>query len=530
MSANLVSLLPEIVLTLAGVAIMLVEPVLPVTASRKPLGWFAIFSTLAAAGATWFQLTQVGAAGVLRAFSGTLEVSTYSVFFHFVIAGVVLVTLLGSLDYFDGSPAPDGSHRSGHAGEYFALVLFGTVGMMLMTSAVELLVVFIGLEISSITTYILCGFRKGQATGSESSIKYFLLGSFATAFFLYGIALSFGATGSTDIAAIAAGLATTATPRLAFLAVAMLVIGLGFKVSAAPFHVWTPDVYQGAPAPVVGLMSTAPKAAAFAVLLRILFSGFHALEPRWSVLMWIVAALSMCVGNLGALRQRDVKRMLAYSSIAHAGYLLVAFTAFPRDGVAAAMFYTAAYAAMNVGAFACLTAVSGYEEGARTLDDFTGLALRRPVVSALLAFFLLSLIGIPFTGGFFGKFYVFAAALHAGRVWLAVVGLLNSGVACFYYLRLLAAMYSRPASEAARSSAAAADLAPQSYLAESGSAAHPRPTFAGPVSVPAGIGLGLAAVATLLLGILPGHALSLAQHGAAASLEATHSTTTEAAR
>src|ERR1035441_2367968 len=190
--------------------------------------------------------------------------------------------------------------------------------------------------------------RKTEVAASESSIKYFLLGSFATAFFLYGIALAFGATGSTSIAAIAAGLGSSATPRMAFLALAMMIVGLGFKVSAAPFHVWTPDVYQGAPAPVVGLMSTAPKAAAFAVLLRITFSGFPAMQHRWSLLIWGIAALSMTIGNLGALMQRDVKRMLAYSSIAHAGYLLVAFTAFPQDGIAAACFYTASYAAMNV--------------------------------------------------------------------------------------------------------------------------------------------------------------------------------------
>ena len=230
---------------------------------------------------------------------------------------------------------------------------------------------------------------------------------------------------------------------MAFLALAMMIVGLGFKVSAAPFHVWTPDVYQGAPAPVVGFMSTAPKAAAFAVLLRITFTGFPAMQHRWAVLMWVLAALSMTIGNLGALLQTDVKRMLAYSSIAHAGYLLVAFTAFPSWGIAAACYYTAAYAAMNVGAFAVITQASGYNETLRTIDDFRGLATRRPVLAALLAFFLLSLIGIPFTGGFFGKFYVFSAALQAGNVWLAVVGLLNSGVACFYYLRLLAAVYAQ---------------------------------------------------------------------------------------
>jgi NADH-quinone oxidoreductase subunit N len=270
----------------------------------------------------------------------------------------------------------------------------------------------------------------------------------------------------------------------------MIIIGIGFKVSAAPFQVWTPDVYQGAPAPVVGLMSTAPKAAAFAVLLRILFSGFPTYEHRWAALIWIIAALSMFVGNLGALLQRDVKRMLAYSSIAHAGYLLVAYTAFPTDGIASACFYTAAYAAMNVGAFTVITQLSGYNERARTIDDYTGLALKRPVLAATLAFFLLSLIGIPFTGGFFGKFYVFSAALHSGNVWLAVIGLFNSGIACFYYLRLLAALYTRPAHDTERIDVSS------------------------PVTIPAAIALTFTAVATLLLGIAPNRILGLAQRSA----------------
>src|SRR5258708_1391841 len=237
---------------------MLAEPCLKPASSRKPLGWIAILGTLLSGGASWVQ-TYFATDHALYAFSNTIQVDTFSIFFHLLIAAVVLVTLLGSLDYFDG--------HATHAGEYFALVLFGAVGMMLMTCSVELLMVFIGLEISSISTYILPGMRKGQATASESSIKYFLLGSFATAFFLYGIALAFGATGSTNISAIAAGLGGSTTPTLALTALAMMLIGLGFKVSAAPFHVWTPDVYQGAPAPVVGLMSTAPKAAAFAGLL-----------------------------------------------------------------------------------------------------------------------------------------------------------------------------------------------------------------------------------------------------------------------
>lgn len=481
MSTNIVALLPEYILTIVGVLIMLAEPLLPPTASRKPLGWLAILGTVAAGVASWYQLHL----GTLSAFSGTIQINAFSIFFHLLISSIVLVTLLISLDYFEGE------HR--HSGEYFALIAFSAVGMMLMACATELLVVFVGLEISSIATYIMCGFRKGHATGAESSIKYFLLGSFATAFFLYGIALAFGATGSTSIAAIAQGLSTTATPRLAFLALAMILIGLGFKVSAAPFHVWTPDVYQGAPSPVVGFMSTAPKAAAFAVLLRITFSAFGPMQHRWAILMWILAALSMTIGNLGALLQRDVKRMLAYSSIAHAGYILVAFTAFQSDGVAAACFYTASYAAMQVGAFAVITQVTGYNEQIRTTDDYTGLALRRPLLAAFLALFLISLIGIPFTGGFFGKFYVFSAAIHANNIWLAVIGLLNSGVACFYYLRLLAALYARPATETAR----------------------PAPIRS--LTVTAGVGLTLAAAATLVLGIFPGHFLNLAQRASAST-------------
>jgi NADH-quinone oxidoreductase subunit N len=478
MSPNVLALLPEIILTITGVLIMLAEPLLPAGSSRKPLGWLAILGTLAGGLASWYQLSF----GTMHAFFGTIQVDTFSVFFHLLISAIVLVTLLSSVDYFEG--------HATHAGEYFALVLFGAVGMMLMTCSVELLMVFVGLEISSISTYIMAGFRKGQASATESSIKYFLLGSFATAFFLYGIALAFGSTGSTRIDAISLGLAHTATPTLAVLALALIIIGIGFKVSAAPFHVWTPDVYQGAPAPVVGLMSTAPKAAAFAVLLRILFTGFPSYEPRWAGLIWIIAALSMFIGNLGALMQRDVKRMLAYSSIAHAGYLLVAYTAFPADGIASACFYTAAYAAMNVGAFTVITQIGGYNENARTIDDYAGLALKRPILAAALGLFLLSLIGIPFTGGFFGKFYVFSAALHAGNVWLGVIGLLNSGIACFYYLRLLAAIYTRPTTENDRISAAAR------------------------ISIPAAAAIAITAAATLWLGIAPNRVLGLAQQSA----------------
>ena len=470
-------ILPEILLTLTGVLVMLIEPLLSVKASRKPLGLLAVVGTLAALAASAYQL-QLPAG---TAFFGTVQSDAFSVFFHFVIGGIVLVTLLVSLDYFEG--------HTTYVGEYYALVLFGAVGMMLMTSSVELLMVFISLEISSISTYILAGYRKRSATSPEASIKYFLLGSFATAFFLYGIALCFGATGSTNLFDIAQGVASGASPLLLTVAFGMMLIGLGFKVSLAPFHVWTPDVYEGAPAPVVGLMSTAPKAAAFAVLLRICYGAYGTMTHVWMPLIWIVAILSMTVGNLGALTQRNVKRMLAYSSIAHAGYLLVAFTSLAAMGIAAASFYAAAYAAMNVGAFAVLGYLSGFDEKRTNLSDYAGIARRHPVASAAMAIFLISLIGIPFTAGFFGKFYVFTAALNSGNAWLAVLGLLNSGVAAFYYLRLLAQMYMLPAEPA---------LQPDTI--------HARAGFV--------LGVSILVLAVFGLGIFPNRALSLARAGA----------------
>jgi NADH-quinone oxidoreductase subunit N len=274
-------------------------------------------------------------------------------------------------------------------------------------------------------------------------------------------------------------------------ALALMLVGILFKVSAAPFHVWTPDVYEGAPSPVVALLSTAPKAAAFALLLRVVYEMFPSLHLLWSPLLWIVAALSMTVGNLAALRQQNVKRMLAYSSIAHAGYLLAAFAGLGTSGIAAASFYIAAYAAMNVGIFAVITLVSGYDEQLPFVEDFRGLIYRSPLLGGLLIFFLISLVGIPFTGGFFGKFYSFSAAVDGGAVWLAIIGLLNSGLAAAYYLRLALAAAQPPA-------------------AKKSEAAVPAPQ----VGVAVGASLLLAVAATLILGIVPGEVLRAAEGGA----------------
>src|SRR5262249_16437042 len=277
------------------------------------------------------------------------------------IPAISALCILASLEYLEA--------QNIRSGEYYALILFGTLGMVLMSSAIELVLIFIALEISSISTYVLAGYRRRTASSTESAIKYFLLGSFATAFFLYGVALMFGATGSTSIPDIRTALAAAHPSLLAIAATALMIVGLGFKVASAPFPLWTPDVYEGAPAPIVALMSTGPKAAAFAVLLRVLFATE---TTGWFWLIWVSAALSMTLGNFGALMQNNVKRMLAYSSIAHAGYLLVAFAAANFSGISAAIFYTAAYAAMNVGAFAVVSHFAAGGERYVRFADYAG--------------------------------------------------------------------------------------------------------------------------------------------------------------
>jgi len=462
-----IRILPEIVLAVFGMIIMVLEPLMDERGSHRTLGFVALLGSVGALIATLFQSQYPG-----LAFWNMVRVDSFSVFFHFLVAAVTVVTVLTSFEYM--------RVQGIRAGEYYALILFGALGMSLMSSAVELVLIFIALEISSISTYILAGFRRRAAISAESSVKYFLLGSFATAFFLYGVALMFGATGSTSISAISDALRSAHVPVLAYVAVALMFVGLGFKVAAAPFHVWTPDVYEGAPAPVVGFMSTAPKAAVFAVLLRVLF---EANAPGRIGLIWVVAALSMTLGNVGALVQDNVKRLLAYSSIAHAGYLLVAFAALPDNGIPAAMFYTASYAAMNVGAFAVISHFAGEGERYVALEDYAGLGRRSPLLAATLTIFLLSLIGIPITGGFFAKFYVFSAALQANLTGLVIIGVLNSAVASYYYLRLIVFMYMREAREEI------------------------------PVSpIPLGLGAALAisAAATVYLGMVPGRVLDFA--------------------
>lgn len=469
-SEDYLRFLPEIVLSIFGIVVMLLDPLLDEEQSQKKLGILALVGTLLALLSVYVMSRHPG-----LAFWNMISVDSFSVFFHFLIIAIAALVILTSYEYM--------TVQRLRAGEYYGLILLGVVGMALMSSAVELVLIFIALEISSISTYILTGFRLREASSSEASLKYFLLGSFATAFFLYGVALMFGATGSTNIMQISRALQSSA-PTLSYAAVALMFVGLGFKIASAPFHVWTPDVYEGAPAPIVGLMSTAPKAAVFAVLLRIFF---QANAPGRFWLIWVSAALSMTLGNLSALVQSNIKRLLAYSSIAHAGYLLMAFAAAPDIGTSAAMFYTAAYAAMNVGAFAVISHFASFGERYVTLEDYAGLGRRSPLLAAMLTIFLLSLIGIPITGGFFAKFYVFSAALKANLVGLTIIAVINSAIAAYYYLRVIVVMYMRESREEA-------PLAP--------------------VPTALGVALAVCLAATIYLGVWPGGVLNYTQRSA----------------
>jgi NADH-quinone oxidoreductase subunit N len=470
-----VRILPELVLSAFGIIVMVLDPLVDEEKSQKTLGLIAFGGTVVALLATWYMAQSPG-----LAFSNTVRVDTFSIFFTTLVILIASVVILTSFEYM--------ATQRIRAGEYYALILFGVVGMVLMSSAIELVMIFIGLEISSISTYILAGFRRNYASSSESSLKYFLLGSFATAFFLYGVALIFGATGSTNIDVIAQKLQAQPVELLVYTAMALMFVGLGFKVAAAPFHVWTPDVYEGAPAPIVGFMSTAPKAAAFAVLLRVVFS-INAPGRFW--FLWLAAALSMTLGNIGALVQGNIKRLLAYSSIAHAGYLLMAFAMTSQTdsqiGIPAAIFYTAAYAAMNVGAFAVVSHFANAGERYVTLEDYEGLGRTSPILAATLTIFLLSLIGIPMTGGFFAKFYVFSAALRANLVWLTLIGVVNSAIGAYYYLRIIVMMYMREAR---------------------------KEVPVAPVSFGLATALTISVVATLYLGLMPNRILGIAQHSA----------------
>ena len=425
--------LPEFLLTLAGTLIMFLEALRP-EGKKSNAGVFAIVALVLALPAALMATPG-------PAFQGMLVVDGMATFFRTLVIVVGLLIVFSSTDYL--------RREKQETGEYYALVLFSIVGQCVMVTANELIMIFIGLEISSIASYILAGFLRDDARNNESALKYFLLGSFATAFLLYGVAWIYGATGSTNLSEIRRALTSGAAPPEAMIGVAaaLIFVGLAFKISAAPFQGWAPDVYQGAPAPVSAFLTVGPKAAAFAVLMRVFLGTLETAASHWMPAIWVCALATMVVGNFAAIMQSNIKRLLAYSSIAHAGYVLVAVAANSGTGSAAVMFYLAAYAFTNIGAFAVVTYFGRAGEKYVGIDDFAGLAQRQPAMAAMLTIFLLSLIGVPLTGGFFGKFYIFKAALDANLIWLTVLGLLNSAVAAYYYLRILVVMYMREPGE-----------------------------------------------------------------------------------
>jgi len=327
-------------------------------------------------------------------------------------------------------------------GEYLALLSFCTLGMMIMASAGDLVMIFLGLETLSIGLYGMVGFRRGDEYSLEAALKYFLLGAFASGFLLYGMAYLYGAAGSTNLIKIATYLRSVGDPGMYFyIGIALLIIGLAFKIALVPFHMWTPDVYEGAPTPVTAFMSTGVKAAGFAVLLRIFLYTAGGFFTEWQTILWILAVLTMTVGNVIALTQSNVKRMLAYSSIAHAGYMLVAFIAGTNEAVSSILYYLMSYTFMNIGAFGVVAYLEHKDHNLYAVKDYSGLGFKRPLIAAAMAVFMFSLAGIPPFAGFFAKFYAFRASVDAGFIWLPVIGVLNSVVSVYYYLRVVLYMY-----------------------------------------------------------------------------------------
>lgn len=429
-AAEYLRFLPEMILIAVGTLIMVLEGLAGRENTRKNMHVLAFVGIAAAMAAACRAGMDPG-----PAFNNFLIIDGYGTFFRLLVLTVGLLSVLCSSAYLE--------RENADSGEYYALMLFSLVGQCVLSTANELIMVFIGLEISSIATYVLAGYLRDDKRNNESAIKYFLLGSFATAFLLYGVAWIYGMTGSTNLDSIRQFLAANATvePWIISAAAALLFVGFAFKVSAAPFQAWTPDVYQGAPAPVTAFMSAGPKAAAFAVFMRVFMTAFGNMADRWEPVVWICALATMVIGNFAALTQTNLKRVLAYSSIAHAGYVLVAITAHSQVGVAAAMFYLASYVFMNMGVFAIVTHFTRKGERYVQVNDLAGLSQRQPFTAALLTVFLLSLIGVPLTSGFFGKFYVFKAAIDSNLIWLSILGLLNSAVAAYYYLRIIVVMY-----------------------------------------------------------------------------------------
>jgi NADH-quinone oxidoreductase subunit N len=453
---NLTLIAPELIIGVAGVLVMMVDAFAR-RGQRWLTGGLSLVALIAAGSASiWLG---AGWRGARSAFNGMIVLDELRLSFTLIFVFVSILTILIASVWIDIEKLP--------AGEFHALLLFATCGMMLMASAGDLVIVFLGLEILSIATYVMAGFRRTDVRSNESSLKYFILGSFASAFLLYGIALIYGATatetlpGTTNIAAIAGRMSHSLYPPLLLAGAAMLLVGFGFKIATAPFHVWTPDVYEGAPTPVTAFMAAGPKAAGFASFMRVFVFGFPIAtavastggyaHQSWLGALAVMAALTMSVGNVVAIAQNNVKRMLAYSSIAHAGYALVGFVAAGAAtdaeqrsaALTSVAFYLLTYAVMNMGAFTIITVIARSNDARTEIEDYNGIGFLSPVLAFSLSLFLLSLLGMPLTAGFMGKVMVFTTAVRQGYVWLVVIAVLNTAVSAYYYLRLIIVMFFR---------------------------------------------------------------------------------------
>ena len=466
---NFQPVVPELILVGTAVVILLLDAIYP-REDQRPLALLSLAGLAAAAAYSVYLWSWVNDPGHPGSVLGDMVASDrFAVFFRLVLLGVAAVAVLLSYHYLD---------RAGEArGEYYPLLLFATAGMTLIASSADLILVFLALEVLSLSLYLMTGFSLRRLASAEASMKYFLLGAFSSAFFLYGIALAYGATGTTNLSGIAGKLSGPVAPlALGLGAAGLLATGFGFKVAAVPFHMWTPDAYQGAPTCVTAFMSAGTKVAAFGAFLRVFNVAFNPLIADWRPFLWAIAAVTMVVGSVLAIAQSDVKRMLAYSSIAHAGFILVGVTAASQKGIEAVMFYAAAYAAMILGGFGVVMLVSTKGERDTSLGAYAGLARRSPFLAAVLTLFLLSLAGIPPTSGFIAKVAVFGAAIQSGYWPLVLIAVLSSVIAAFFYIRVIVLMYMQEPSDAA-------------------------PIERAPV---AEIGIAVPAALTLLFGVLPG--------------------------
>jgi len=431
MGADLVAFLPELALAVIGMVVLVAG------AARRgrhgALGAVAVVGLLATAAALAFTVS-LSPAGE-RFFFGMLVLDPFAVFFKclFLVASTLAVLL--SLDYL--------KRHDYRPGEYHSLVMFATIGMMVMASTVHLIAIYVGLELMAMSTYVLAGYFRREVKSHEAAAKYFVLGAFSSGVLLFGLSLLYGACGTLDLGSLAAALRAGAPGTPATVGMALVACGFLFKVAAVPFHVWTPDVYEGAPTPITAFLSVGPKAAAFAMFLRVFLAGLEPLTAEWRWLVGGAAALTMIWGNVAALTQDNVKRMLAYSSIAHAGYALLGLLAGGAAGAQSVSFYMLVYTVTNLGAFGFVILLESRGFAGETVTDFAGLARRHPLAAFGMLLFLLSLGGIPPTAGFMGKLYLFAAAVNAGYVWLAVVGVVMSAVSLYYYLRIVLQMYLR---------------------------------------------------------------------------------------